>query len=92
MTSLAKAYQIIAIKCKFRIFVIVLDVMHGSSFTLPAVSLAASALISVAPQYRFSFSLPDRALIEFSFHNLSVQLTAYQPERQLGLSDSEKNL
>lgn len=74
MTSLAKAYQIIAIKCKFRIFVIVLDVMHGSSFTLPAVSLAASALVSVPPQDALPLALPLSALIEFfRVHDLFVQ-------------------
>ena len=60
--------------------------VDGSRWTLPSVSLAASTLISVAPQYRFSFSLPDPALIEFSFHNLSVQLTAYwAPVQDLNL-------
>lgn len=60
--------------------------VDGSCWPLSSVSLATSALISVAPQYRFSFSLPDLALIEFSFHNLSVQLTAYwAPVQDLNL-------
>ena len=76
VTSLAKAYQIIAVKCKLGIVVIVLDVMHGSRFSLPAVSLAPLTLVLVAAQYRRTLAFPLWALIEFT-HKLELQ---FRPE------------
>ena len=66
MTSLAKAYQIITVKCKLRIFFIVLDVMHGSRFTLPAVSFASLTFVTVAAQYCRTLVFPLWALIKFT--------------------------
>lgn len=68
MTSLAKAYQIITIKRKFRVFIIVLDVVHGSSFTLPAVSLAPLALVLIAAEYRSTLTFPHFARVKI-FHS-----------------------
>ena len=68
MASLAKAYQIIIIKRKFRIFVIVFDVMYGSCFSLPSVSLASLAHISVPAQYCSAFVFPLCACVKV-FHS-----------------------
>lgn len=65
VTSVTKRDQIAVFKCQLRVFVIVLDMMHRRCLTLTTVSLAPLALVSVAPQDKFTFLFPALAIVKF---------------------------
>ena len=58
MAVVAEADEITVIECQLRIFIIVLDVVNGDSFSLPAVSLAALTHISVTSEDSSAFMFP----------------------------------
>ena len=82
MTSFAKAYQVITFESQFWIFVIVLDMMYSCCFSLPAVSFALSAHISVSAQYRRTFGFPLRARVKV-FHVFSLHCSYCRLRRGL---------
>ena len=67
VTSFTKAYQVITFESQFWIFIIVLDMVYSCCFSLPAISFALSAHISVSAQYRRTFGFPLRACVKV-FH------------------------
>ena len=58
MAVVAKANEIAVIECQLRVFIIVLDVMNGNSFSLPAVSLTPLTHISVTSEDSSAFMFP----------------------------------
>lgn len=86
VTSFAKAYQVITFESQFWIFVIVLDMVYSCCFSLPAVSFALSAHISVSAQYRRTFCFPCGACVEIFHlsHCIAVIVASEEAKRLIG--------
>ena len=59
MTIVAKAYQIVVIKCKFRVLFVMLDMVNNFCFSLSAISLTALTLIAVTSEDSRTLALPS---------------------------------
>lgn len=84
MTISAKADKITIFERQLRVLVQVLDVVDGRRLSLPAVPLAALALVAVPAEDPLTLALPGAGLVEFlGVHGCS--LNTLLPGRLPGL-------
>ena len=63
-----KADEVTVIECQLRIFIVVLDVVDGNSFSLSSVPLASLALIAVTSQDSCTFPFPGCGIVKVHNH------------------------